>query len=508
MKKMFDCFLLLYLYVGGIIFFSCGSGRVEEPAVPEKSSPTVFFLHPQKGGSGDTIKIIGKNFGNVKGDISVCFGSEEVELVDFHDKEVTVIVPEFDKTEEIEVFVKVGSLKSNAFSFLYKVNSIAKIEVIDKQIWFVNNAFNNSEYKNLPSDPDFYYFKNLPAIPTVQSVPFPWGKENFYSGGGGYITDNVYIEPGWNRPWVLQLSISTPGQGDTATGSPQYKTWYRTSKDNGASFSTLKQVIIKGHTSMIPIVGVEIGRNGYNVDFTRPIVRASNGEIMVPIGLHPWDDEKGRIYLPIPGAYLFQDAGVLIGKWLPDGSDMAWEFGGWLRIDHNKSTRGLSEPTIVELNENGKFAMVCRGSNLARLELPCHAWVSFSNDYCRTWSDPTPLAYNDGESLFVTTAHSTLFKSKVNGKTYWIGNLRPTNPQASFPRYPLVIGEIDLIHFGLIRETVIEIDTRQQSDGEQLQLSNFKILEHETNPEIIVVLTRREGAKTANNPSWYRIKLN
>ena len=83
---MFDCFLLLYLYVGGIIFFSCGSGRVEEPAVPENHHQ-LFFLHPQKGGSGDTIKIIGK-FWQCKGRISVCFGSEEVELVDFHDKKL------------------------------------------------------------------------------------------------------------------------------------------------------------------------------------------------------------------------------------------------------------------------------------------------------------------------------------------------------------------------------------------------------------------------------------
>lgn len=381
-------------------------------------------------------------------------------------------------------------------------------EVIDKEICFVNDE-HNGDYRPVPTDPDFYYYSGFPVIPPVQPVSFPWGEENFYSGNGGYITENVYLEPEDDKPWVLQLSISTPGKGDTKTGSPQYKIWYRTSNDNGVTFTPLKQAIAKGYSNMNPNEGVEIGRNGYNVDATRPIVRASNGEIMIPIGLHPWDEEKQEVYLPVAGAYIFQDAGVLIGKWLPDGADIEFEFGGWLRIDHNKSTRGLSEPTIVELNQEGHFAMVCRGSNLARLELPCYAWVAFSDDYCRTWSEPEPLTYSSGENFFVTTAHSTLFKSKVNGKTYWIGNLQHENPRASIPRYPLVIGEVDLDNFGIIKETVVEIDTRQPQDGgENLQLSNFSILESNKRAEIIMVLTRREGANTASHKSWYRIRLN
>jgi len=388
-----------------------------------------------------------------------------------------------------------------------KSNTTSIPEVIDKQLWFVNDE-HNTEYRSIPTDSDFYYYSGFPDIPRVQSVPFSWGEENFYSGSGGYITNNVYIEPDETKPWVLQLCISTPGKGDTKAGSPQYKIWYRTSNDNGATFTSLEQVIVKGYTSMNPIEGVEIGRNGYNVDATRPIVRASNGEIMIPIGLHPWDKENQKIYLPNAGAYMFQDAGVLIGKWLPDGSGMEFEFGEWLRIDHNKSTRGLSEPTIAELNTNGHFAMVSRGSNLARLELPCYAWVSFSDDYCRTWSEPEPLTYSSGENFFVTTAHSTLIKSRVNGKTYWIGNLQHENPRASIPRYPLAIGEIDLDNFGVIKETVIEIDTRQPEDGgENMQLSNFSILESDKRAEIIVVLTRREGSNSASKKSWYRIKL-
>ncbi|RIJ46493.1 exo-alpha-sialidase [Maribellus luteus] len=377
-------------------------------------------------------------------------------------------------------------------------------KVIDKQIWFINDQYND-EYRAIPSDPGFIYCPNVPTVPSVQPVPFPWEKENFYSGSGNYITGNIFVEPG--KPWVLQLVISTPGKGDTSTGSPQYKTWYRVSKDGGKTFSELKLVVVKGHDTMNPIKGVKIGRNGFNIDFTRPIVKASNGEIMVPLSLHPWDEENQKIYLPVENAYLFGDAGVLVGKWLPDGSDVTWDFGEWLRIDYNVSTRGVCEATIIETKKPGKFAMVARCSNLARPELPGYARVSFSNDYCRTWSEPKPLTYTNGENFFVPTAHSTLFRSRKSGRVYWVGNITETNPQASHPRYPLVIAEVNTENFGLIKESVVMIDTRHEHEDTKLQLSNFNIMENVEKEEIIIVCKRYGGGKYASHPSWYRIKL-
>jgi len=379
------------------------------------------------------------------------------------------------------------------------------LEVVDKQVWFID-PLANKEYRPLPSDPQFRHFSGFPAIKSVQPVPFPWGKENFYSGNSGYLTDNVYLEPG--KPWVLQLAISTPGVGDTSTGSVQYKIWYRISADNGKSFTDLRQVIVKGYTALNPIKGVEVGRNGFNVDYTRPIVRASNGEIMIPVGLHPWDEAKGKIYLPVSGAYLFSDTGILIANWLPDGSDIEWKFGEWLRIDYNKSTRGLAEPSIVETTKPGRFVMVNRCSNTARPELPGYAWMSVSDDYCRTWSAFKPFTYSDGGNFFVPTAQSTLFKSRKTGRVYWIGNLTPTNPEGSYPRFPLVIGEVDLENFGLIRESVKILDTRHpEIEGPLVQLSNFKVMENEVTNEIIVVCRRTESSKSASQSSWYRIKL-
>jgi hypothetical protein len=376
--------------------------------------------------------------------------------------------------------------------------------VTDKETSFITDP-ENKTYRPLPDLQHFRYYPELPVIESVQPVPFPWGHENFYSGSGGYLTDNVYLEPG--KPWVLQLAISTPGKADSSAGSPLYKTWYRVSVNGGKTFSNLAQVIVNGNTSKNPISKVEIGRNGFNVDFTRPIVRASNGEIMVPVGLHPWDEEKNQPYRPV-GGYLFQDAGVLIGTWLADGTDIKWQFGSWLRIDYNESTRGLSEPTIVEMKVPGKFAMVTRCSNSGQPGLPGYARVSVSEDYCRSWSALKPFTYSDGSNFFVPTSHSTLFKSKKKGRIYWIGNLNETNPNGSHPRYPLVIGEVDAESFGLIRNSVTVIDTRHiEKEGPLVQLSNFKIMENPDSNELLVVCTRIEGTSTALHPSWYRIQL-
>ncbi|MBY5956935.1 glycoside hydrolase [Membranicola marinus] len=374
-------------------------------------------------------------------------------------------------------------------------------EIIDKEVVFIDQT---SSFRPIPSDPNFRTGSNIPSLPRTVEVPFPWEEEKLISNNQGYITGNVFVDP--DSRFILQLMLSTPGTPDTSSGSPQYKTWYRVSTDGGRTFSKPALVVIEGNTLENPIDGVEIGRNGYNVNFTTPIIKSSSGKIIVPVNLHPWDEEKQKIYNPAD-AYIFQDAGALVGEWDHQSKDFNWRFGGWLRIDHHVSTRGLSEPSIVELSE-GRFVMISRGSNLKKPDLPAHAWVSFSDDDCMTWSKPRPFSYSDGTSFHVPASCSTIFRSRVNNKLYWIGNLVEGNPDGNFPRFPIVIGEVNEKPFGIIKDTVLQLDTRHsEKEGEKIQLSNFNILEHSHNGEIIITLTRREGRKVAKGLSWYRIAL-
>lgn len=398
--------------------------------------------------------------------------------------------------------ILMGQSCSKKMAGITEEESIPMPEIIDKEVVFIDQT---SNFRSIPSDANFRTGSNIPSLPGTIEVPFPWEEEKLISNNRGYITGNVFVDP--DRHFILQLMLSTPGTPDTSSGSPQYKTWYRVSSDGGLTFSEPALVVIEGNTLENPIESVEIGRNGYNVNFTTPIIKSSTGKIIVPVNLHPWDEEKQKIYNPAD-AYIFQDAGALIGEWDDQSKDITWRFGEWLRIDHDVSTRGLSEPSIVE-SPDGRFVMISRGSNFKQPDLPAHAWAAFSEDGCMTWSVPKPFGYSDGTNFHVPASCSTIFRSKINGRLYWIGNLVENNPDGSFPRFPIVIGEVNEEPFGIKKDTVLQLDTRHpENEGEKMQLSNFNILEHSHNGEIIISLSRREGSNAAKAPSWYRVKLN
>lgn len=391
---------------------------------------------------------------------------------------------------------------------LFNSKTYNGMEVIDKEVVFVGDEVGSS-YRLVPDEFIFSQYRRTPEVPDTMTVDYSSIEERCTTGvikgltRFGAINEGVYAE----GKTILQIIASTPGTPDTGSGSPLYKNWYRLSTDGGETFSDFKLIVLQGSSDKRPIKEVEIGRNGYTMPFTCPIVKGSNGEVLVPVNLHPWDSENNKIYNPAD-AFLFGDSGVLIGNWTADKKDIKWHFGDWLRIDHRLSTRGLFEPSITELSPAGTFAMVMRGSNFKRPELPGYAWLSYSSDYCRTWSKPKPFTYSDGTKFYVPASCSTLFRSKHTDVLYWIGNVVEDNPYGNHPRNPLVIGRVDEKNFGLIRNSIIEIDHRHSEiESKNVELSNFKIMQHSKQDEIVVAFVRRIDGKWANQPSWIRVKL-
>jgi hypothetical protein len=219
-----------------------------------------------------------------------------------------------------------------------------------------------------------------------------------------------------------------------------------------------------------------------------PLVRASNGELLVPFSYTPHDSNG----MPINPYHTtsFSYVGVLIGRWLADGSDVVWSQSQILKISPDVSTRGFCEPTVAELGRKGEFIMIMRGSNESLPALPAYKWVSYSHDYCRTWSEAIPLTYSDGTGFFSPSSCSTVLKSVKNGRIYWIGNISSSNPNANSPRYPLVIGEVDPMR-GIIRDSIVQIDTRNPVyDSSELQLSNMLVYQDPATGNILVELDR------------------
>ncbi|MCX6993254.1 MAG: sialidase family protein [Kiritimatiellaeota bacterium] len=399
------------------------------------------------------------------------------------------------------------------------------LRILDREIHYPFGP--QSDVRPIPI-PETALLPRLPPFPKTISAPYPWDSiENVYFYNGRHLSANVYQEPG--KSWLFQLGLLCPGVNDTPTAG-HYKIWCRVSQDGGKTFGDLKPVVQQGkqYNPAHPLDGVWADKNGANVDDTRPIVRATNGEIMVPITSSVLDKD-GLPENPL-NAYGFAYAGVLIGQWLKDGSDLTWNYSR-VGIDAQLSSRGLSEPTLVELKRKGEFMLVARGSNdrgICKYEafpggrykyswtgsrdkktaVAGHKWVSFSKDYCRTWSEPVLFTYSDGTAFFSPSACSTLIRSRKNGRLYWIGNICPENPDGNCPRYPLIIGQVDEKNCGLIKESVLVLDTLNPAyDTPKTELSNFHVYEDPQTGNICVELGRRDfaGAEAKWAKCWYLI---
>jgi len=151
---------------------------------------------------------------------------------------------------------------------------------------------------------------------------------------------------------------------------------------------------------------------------------------------------------------------------------------------------------------------VARGSNQNRSDFPGRKWYAESKDYCRTWTKPVPWKFDDGEVFFSPAALGSLIRSRKNGKLYWIGNISAENPDGNYPRFPLVIGEVDEESHLLKKETLLAIDTRNpEYDSTKMQLSNFRTVEDLKTGRLLISLTRMDDEKlpATNDPkTWYQ----
>lgn len=348
---------------------------------------------------------------------------------------------------------------------------------------------------------------SLPRIAPTMEVPYPWKIEKVYAGkNSGYI----YTEPG--KPWILQLMLLYRGKTDTEEGSATYHLGYVISNDGGKSFGPIKILVQRGseYNPMHPLNCVWMGKNTFAIGDT-PIIRASNGEIMVPIAGGIWGKD-GKPFNPLNAYGGVGFAGVLTGRWKKDGSDIEWDLGKVAEIDPYKSSRGLSEPTLVELKKKGHFMMIARGANENLPGKPGYKWVTFSNDYCRTWSALKPFTYSDGKPFYSPAAMAITVRSKKNGRIYWIGNICEKNPDGDYPRDTLLMGEVDEKTHGLIRESLIVLDKRDPlyDCSEKMQLSNFYVYQDKSG-NILVDLPRfdflpgKEGA--VEKRAWYLVEV-
>lgn len=227
---------------------------------------------------------------------------------------------------------------------------------------------------------------------------------------------------------------------------------------------------------------------GVCVSFCRPI-KTSKGRLIFPAQTH-FLDADGK---PVHYKGCWSPAGVIVhilGDYQSDGA-VQWHLSQPVFPDLEKTSRGLYEPAIAELND-GRFAMILRGDNSMFPERPGHKWLSFSDDHCETWTDPVSLPCDEGDPLESGSNGSALFRSITDGKLYWMGNLciDGERPNGNFPRTPIVIAEVQEEPFALKRDTITVIDRQQPGESPQVQHSNFRFYQDRENGDVVLFLTR------------------
>ena len=154
-------------------------------------------------------------------------------------------------------------------------------------------------------------------------------------------------------------------------------------------------------------------------------------------------------------------------------------------VDDTLSTRGLSEPMFAELS-GGRILCIFRTSSdkvsgwTCRLDpnAPACKYYVISEDGGKTFSDPKPWCYEDGEIVYSPASICQLVESEVSGKLFWIGNAcSKEEVNGAYPRFPLYMIEINPETGLAIRSSRVLIDTRRTGESDKVQLSNFCILE-------------------------------
>ncbi len=274
---------------------------------------------------------------------------------------------------------------------------------------------------------------------------------------------------------------------DPLEGLRNWNIFYRVSRDGGRSFGPQRQIIHKGveFTARHPLPGVWSGKNCVMLgDMACVPIAPPGGGILLPVQITPLAPD-GKLYNP-GGGYTYTDAAVLHGRWRDN--DVEWEMSDLIAGDPARSTRGMDEGTIEFLSD-GRLLMVLRGSNDRRPDLPGYRWFSLSSNGGRRWTIPQPWTYTDSEPFFSPSACSQLLRHSSR-RLFWLGNITPQNPRGNRPRYPFVIGEVDLNSGLLRRDSIRNIDTLQLGEDPRLSLSNFCAREDRRTREIAIHMTR------------------
>jgi len=184
--------------------------------------------------------------------------------------------------------------------------------------------------------------------------------------------------------------------------------------------------------------------------------------------------------------------------WNAEKNDYDIHYSNPIMLSDVHSARCAMEAQMMVLN-NGRLLMVFRASNAVQETwntrvspyAPNFKWYTYSDDNGRTFVPPMPWHFDTREVVYSSASMFRFFRSKKNGKLYWIGNYveETWRLDGNDPRWPLQICQVDETYGHLIKDTLTVIDTLRDGQTE-VELSNFGLLENRETLDLEISLTK------------------
>jgi hypothetical protein len=298
-------------------------------------------------------------------------------------------------------------------------------------------------------------------------------------------------------------------------GQRSYYLRYRVSNEKVDSWLFDKPIFssLEKYSPMNPFEDIQIGINAFYLgDLGSKAIVSHKGEIYLPAqaSLAPSKNtklNKNKLYNP-GGGHTYTDVIILKGKWNSQNS-ISWTMAARIKGDSTRSTRGLIEPTMVQL-KNKKFLVIMRGSNGGSKD-PIHKlesfkWFSVSKNG-KSWTNPCPLVFDDNSKMYSPSSMSNLFMHS-NGKCYLIGNVSKENAKGNSPRFPLVICEVNQKTYKIVRSSLTILDDFKSEDKDkgELDLGHASVFEDRVTKELVIVYPRIYGVESERDWVTMRVK--
>ncbi len=200
------------------------------------------------------------------------------------------------------------------------------------------------------------------------------------------------------------------------------------------------------------------------------------------------------------------------GHWNPEREDFEFTYSAPIMLSDLQSSRGMMEPAL-EILPSGRWLVVFRGSNMSydvwhtRISpcAPSFKWYTYSDDGGRTFAPPMPWHFDTREVVYSPASMGRFFRSKKNGKLYWMGNIihEPWRIDGNDPRDILQICQVNEEYGHLIKDTLTVIDGLR--DGQTgVELSNFGLLEDKETLDLHMTITKINfNGKIQEDGNWY-----